>query len=264
MFALKGGKAAGAGMDGGVFWGLAVLAAVLVGMGKGGMPVVGMLSVPVLALVMSPVVAAGLMLPVYVVSDMFGLYAYRHAFDKRVLAIMLPGATLGVAFGYFTATVVSEELVTVLVGLIGVVFALNILLRRNLQVEPRRAEVAPGVFWGAITGFTSFVSHSGGPPYQVYTLPLGMKKAVFAGTSTIAFAYINAVKLIPYYLLGQINLASLEKALVLMPVAAVSVFAGVRLVKWLPERLFFQLVTWALLLVSVKLVWDGLRSLIAT
>lgn len=263
MFALKGGKAAGAGMDGGVFWGLAVLAAVLVGMGKGGMPVVGMLSVPVLALVMSPVAAAGLMLPVYVVSDMFGLYAYRHAFDKRVLAIMLPGATLGVAFGYFTATLVSEELVTVLVGLIGVAFALNILLRRNVQVDPRRAEVAPGVFWGAVAGFTSFVSHSGGPPYQVYTLPLGMKKAVFAGTSTIAFAYINAIKLIPYYLLGQINLASLEKALVLMPVAAVSVFAGVRLVKWLPERLFFQLVTWALLLVSVKLVWDGLRSLIA-
>lgn len=263
MFALKGGKAAGASMDGGVFWGLAVLAAVLVGMGKGGMPVVGMLSVPVLALVMSPVAAAGLMLPVYVVSDMFGLYAYRHAFDKRVLAIMLPGATLGVAFGYFTATLVSEELVTVLVGLIGVVFALNILLRRNVQVEPRRAEVVPGVFWGAVAGFTSFVSHSGGPPYQVYTLPLGMKKAVFAGTSTIAFAYINAIKLIPYYLLGQINLASLEKALVLMPVAAVSVFAGVRLVKWLPERLFFQLVTWALLLVSVKLVWDGLRSLIA-
>ena len=250
-------------MDGALFWSLAVLAAVLVGMGKGGMPVVGMLSVPVLALVVSPVTAAGLMLPVYVVSDMFGLYAYRHAFDKRVLAIMLPGATLGVAFGYFTATLVSEELVTVLVGLIGVVFALNILLRRNVQVEPRRAEVAPGVFWGAVAGFTSFVSHSGGPPYQVYTLPLGMKKAVFAGTSTIAFAYINAIKLIPYYLLGQINLASLEKALVLMPVAAVSVFAGVRLVKWLPEKLFFQLVTWTLLLVSVKLVWDGLASVMA-
>ena len=257
------GLATGTGMDGALFWGLAVLAAVLVGMGKGGMPVVGMMSVPVLALVVSPVTAAGLMLPVYVVSDMFGLYAYRHAFDKRVLAIMLPGATLGVAFGYFTATLVSEELVTVLVGLIGVVFALNILLRRNVQVGPRRAEVAPGVFWGAVAGFTSFVSHSGGPPYQVYTLPLGMKKAVFAGTSTIAFAYINAIKLIPYYLLGQINLASLEKALVLMPVAAVSVFAGVRLVKWLPEKLFFQLVTWTLLLVSVKLVWDGLASVMA-
>ena len=123
--------------------------------------------------------------------------------------------------------------------------------------------MAPGLFWGTIAGFTSSVSHSGGPPYQVYTLPLGMKKAVYAGTSTIAFAYVNAIKLIPYYLLGQITLHSLEKVLVLMPVAAVSVFAGVRLVKWLPEKLFFQLVTWTLLLVSVKLVWDGLASVMA-
>lgn len=244
-------------MDGMVFWALAILAAILVGMGKGGMPVVGMLSVPVLALAMHPVAAAGLLLPVYVISDMFGLYAYRHAFDRRVLAIIIPGMTLGVVLGYFTATMVSEALVTVLIGSIGLVFALNLLLRRGVVSEPRQAKVALGLFWGAVTGFTSFVSHSGGPPYQVYTMPLGMRKAVFAGTSTIAFAYVNAIKLIPYYMLGQISLQSLEKVLVLMPVAAVSVFMGVRLVKMLPEKLFFQMVTWALLLVSIKLIWDG-------
>jgi uncharacterized membrane protein YfcA len=242
------------------FWALAGVAAVLVGMGKGGLPVVGMLSVPVLALVMSPVAAAGLLLPVYVVSDMFGLYAYRHAFDRRVLAIILPGATIGILIGYLTASVVSEAWVTVLIGVIGVVFALNLLIRRKAVVE-RRAEVVPGTFWGVVTGFTSFVSHSGGPPYQVFTLPLGMPKAVYAGTSTIAFAYINAVKLIPYYMLGQINLISLEKVLVLMPIAAASVFLGVRLVKYLPEKLFFQLITWTLLIVSIKLIWDGYRGL---
>lgn len=246
-------------MFGAEFWALAVVAAVLVGMGKGGLPVVGMLSVPVLALAMSPVAAAGLLLPVYVVSDMFGLYAYRHAFDRRVLAIILPGATIGILIGYLTASVVSEAWVTVLIGVIGVVFALNLLIRRKV-VEARRAEVVPGTFWGVVTGFTSFVSHSGGPPYQVFTLPLGLTKAVYAGTSTIAFTYINAVKLIPYYMLGQINLVSLEKALVLMPIAAVSVFLGVRLVKWLPEKLFFQLITWALLVVSIKLIWDGYRA----
>jgi uncharacterized protein len=244
-------------MDGALFWSLAVLAAIFVGMGKGGMPVIGMLSVPILALVMHPVTAAGLMLPVYVVSDMFGLYAYRHAFDRRVLAIMVPGMTLGVVIGYLTATEVSEAWVTLLIGLIGVVFALNNMLRHKVKLEPKRAEVAPGLLWGTVTGFTSFVSHSGGPPYQVYTLPLGMTKAIFAGTSTIAFAYVNAIKLIPYYMLGQLTLTSLEKVLVLMPVAAISVFAGVWLVKLLPEQLFFRLVTWALLLVSLKLMWDG-------
>ena len=248
-------------MDGYGFWVAAVLAAALVGMGKGGVPIVGMLSVPVMALVMNPVMAAGMLLPVYVVSDMFGLYAYRHAFDRRVLAIVLPGAVAGIAFGWATARIVPETAVTALIGLIGVAFALNLLLRHKVKAEPTRAEVAPGLFWGAVTGFTSFVSHSGGPPYQVYTLPLGMPKAVFAGTSTIAFAVINAVKLVPYWQLGQLSAGNLKHAALLFVPSVVAVFAGVRLVQWLPERLFFQLVTWSLLLISLKLVWDGARGL---
>ena len=244
------------------FWGLAVLAAALVGMGKGGVPIVGMLSVPVMALVMNPVMAAGMLLPVYVVSDMFGLYAYRHAFDRRVLAIIVPGAVVGIGIGWATATIVPEAAVTLLVGVIGLAFALNLILRRPVVAEPRRPEVAKGLFWGTVTGFTSFVSHAGAPPYQVYTLPLGMPKAVFAGTSTIAFTVINAVKLIPYYALGQLSLSNLKMAAVLSVPAAIEVFAGVRLVKVMPERLFFRLVTWALLLISLKLIWDGARGLI--
>ncbi|MBE2275749.1 MAG: sulfite exporter TauE/SafE family protein [Rhodobacteraceae bacterium] len=248
-------------MDGWGFWTAAVIASVLVGMGKGGMPLVGMLGVPVLALAISPVTAAGLLLPVYVVSDMFGLYAYRHAFSGRVLAIVVPGAVVGIGLGWATAHLVPEAAVTLLVGLIGSVFALVSLLRRDPGGPPRRAEVAPGLFWGAVTGFTSFVSHSGGPPYQVYTLPLRMEKTVFAGTATIAFAIINAVKLIPYWALGQLSAESLQHAVLLFVPAAVAVFVGLRLVRILPARAFFGLVTWALLIVSAKLVWDGVRGL---
>ncbi|MFZ1467715.1 MAG: sulfite exporter TauE/SafE family protein [Paracoccaceae bacterium] len=249
-------------MDGYGFWVAAVLAAMLVGAGKGGMPVVGMLGVPVLALVIPPGVAAGLLLPVYVVSDMFGLYAYRRAFDGRVLAIMLPGAMAGIFVGWATAHLVPAAAVTVLIGTIGTVFAANLLVRRGGHGAPRRAEVAPGLFWGAVTGFTSFVSHSGGPPWQVYTLPLGMQKAVFAGTSTIAFAIINAVKLLPYWQLGQLSSENLHVAALLFAPAVLAVFGGVRLVQWLPEAVFFRAVTWALLAVSVKLIWDGGRALL--
>ncbi len=243
------------------FWAAAGVAAILVGMAKGGVPVVGMLAVPVMALVMSPVMAAGLLLPVYVVSDMFGLYAYRHAFDRRVLAIVIPGATVGIGIGWATASLVPEAAVTLVVGVIGFVFALNLILRRPVVAEPKRAEVAPGLFWSAVAGFTSFVSHAGAPPYQVYTLPLGMTKAVFAGTTTIAFAAINLVKLVPYYALGQLNVGNLKVAAVLSVPAALAVFVGLRVVMVLPERLFFRLVTWALLLISIKLIWDGARGL---
>lgn len=237
-------------------WAMAVLAAVSVGMAKGGLPMISSLSVPLLAGVMNPVAAAGLLLPVYIVSDIFGLIAYRREFDARVLKIMVPATAIGVALGGATAKIVPEAAVTALVGVIGVVFALNALIRPRLSGTVGAPKLVPGLIWGTITGFTSFVSHSGGPPYQAYTIPLNLPRTVFAGTSTILFAWVNAIKLIPYFMLGQINTGSLETALMLAPFAAVAVFGGVKLVRIIPHEAFYKLVTWALLLISLKLLWD--------
>ncbi|MDP2063648.1 MAG: sulfite exporter TauE/SafE family protein [Phaeovulum sp.] len=237
-------------------WVLAVAAAVLVGLSKGGLPVVSMLAVPMLALVMSPVAAAGLLLPVYVVSDMFGLWAWRKAYDRRVLAIVAPAAVLGIGLGWATASMVSDRMVGGLVGLIGTLFALNAIIRPRIG-GAREARPGPGIFWGTIAGFTSFVSHSGGPPWQIYALPLGMDKLVFAGTSTILFAWINAVKLVPYYALGQLSGESLRLAVLLMAPAALAVLTGVRLVRVIPQDKFFRIVTWALLAMSLSLLWKA-------
>ncbi len=246
-------------MEGWFFWVMAVISATVVGMGKGGLPVIGMMGVPVLALAISPITAAGLLLPVYVVSDIFALYAYRSNFDRRVLLILGAGVTIGVAVGWATASITPEWAVTGMVGIIGAVFATNLLIART--APPARApKVRGGLFWGTIMGFTSFVSHSGTPPFQVYVQPLQMPKLVYAGTSTILFAYLNAIKLVPYTALGQFSVENLRLSVMLMPAAALAVFAGVRLVKYMPERLFFQIVTWALLLVSIKLIWDGARG----
>jgi uncharacterized protein len=247
-------------MSGWEFWVVAVIAAGLTGMGKGGLPMVGLLTVPVLSLVISPVAAAGLILPVYVISDGFALYAYRKVFDRRVLVIACVAMTLGVGLGWATARLIPEVWVTVLVGVISVVFALYQLLLKPVTAASTRAEWGSGLFWCTIAGFTSFVSHAGGPPFQVWTLSLGMRKAVFAGTATIAFAYINAIKLVPYFLLGQINLDSLEVGLWLAAPAVAAVFFGVWVVKRLPERLFFQIVTWSLLLIGLELIWKGLTG----
>ena len=248
-------------MEGWGFWIAAVVASALVGAGKGGIPIVGMLGVPVLALVIPPGLAAGLLLPVYVVSDMFGLWAYRKDYDARVLAIALPGALAVIGVGWATASIVPEAAVRVLIGVIGLAFALNLLMRRGVMAKPRPPRVGPGLFWGAMTGFTSFVSHAGAPPWQVFTLPLGLSRSVFAGTSTIAFAVINAAKLPPYWQLGLLSPTNLKVAAMLFLPACIAVFAGVGLVKRLPEKLFFRLVVWAFLLISVKLVWDGVRVL---
>lgn len=247
-------------MDGTAFWIAGSVAAMLVGLSKGGLPVVGMLAVPVLALAIPPVAAAGLLLPVYVASDMIGLYAYRRAFDRRVLAILAPAAVVGIGLGWLTAAAVPERLVTGLVGAIGAVFAVTLLFGRRPGGEGRKARVGPGIFWGALTGYTSFVSHAGAPPYQVYVLPLRLDKTVFAGTTTVLFAFVNAVKLIPYWALGQLSVANLKVAALLSLPAVAAVAAGVALVRVLPERLFFRLVSWALLAVSLTHLWDAVTG----
>jgi hypothetical protein len=191
------------------------------------------------------------------VSDIFGVYAYRHRFDWRNLSILAPAATLGIGIGWATASLVNERAVTALVGAIGLSFALSLVFRRGSEGPARRAEVAPGIFWGAITGFTSFVSHAGAPPYQVYVLPQRLEKLVYAGTTTLLFAFVNAVKLVPYWALGQLSPGNLRVAAVLSVPAVASVFLGVRLVKILPPVLFFRIVTWALLLISLRLLWEA-------
>jgi uncharacterized membrane protein YfcA len=153
----------------------------------------------------------------------------RRAFDRRVLSILVPATTLGVGLGWLTASVIPEPVVEGLVGLIGAVFAANLLLRRGEDPPARPANRLAGTVWGAVSGFTSFVSHAGGPPYQIFVLPLRLEKTVFAGTTTILFAYVNAIKLLPYWALGQLSPASLKVAAVLTVPAVVSVFLGVGL-----------------------------------
>lgn len=236
------------------FFLLAALAALLVGLSKGGLSMAGSLGTPLLAMVISPVKAAALLLPIFVVSDWFGLYAYRHEFDRRNLLILIPAAIAGIGIGWLSSAVVSEHMVGLLIGMIGIAFCLNAWRLRHHALPPRPADIPRGLFWGAIAGFTSFVSHSGGPPYQVYVLPQKLSKTVFAGTTTITFAAINLVKLLPYWQLGQLDLANLKISVLLMPIAVAGTFAGVWLVRIIPERAYFLLIHAALFLLSIALV----------
>lgn len=242
-------------MEGVGFWVVAVVASVAVGLSKGGLPVVAMMSVPILSLVMPPLQAAGLLLPIYIVSDWFGVWAYRRAYDLRVLKIMFPATAVGIGIGWATANLFSEAMVGGVIGALGSTFAASRLLGWGAAAEAQKARVIPGLIWGTAAGFTSFVSHAGGPPYQIYTVPLRLPKAVFAGTSTILFTWVNTVKLPAYWSIGILSFDSLHIAVWLCLPATLAVFAGVRLVKLLPEKLFYTLVLWALFLLSLRMLW---------
>lgn len=236
------------------------LAAFTVGMSKGGLPALGILGVPLMALVMSPVLGAALLLPIYLATDVVGLWLYRRDHSARNLAILVPAGLAGVAFGWAIASRVSDAFVGLLVGLVGLGFCADAWRRRRRVAPPRPADVPRGVVWGALAGFASFVSHSGGPPFQIYVLPQQLEKLAFAGTSTILFAILNWAKVLPYWRMGSFAAIDPELPLLVLPVGILGVFVGARLTRILSDGLFFALVQLALFTVSLKLVADALPS----
>lgn len=242
---------------------IAVVSAFVVGLSKGGLPSVGTLAVPLLALVISPVTAAALLLPIFVASDMVGLYLYRRDYSARNLAILTPAAIVGVAIGWYFSASLSSVFIGMLVGAVGVLFCLNAWFgERYRAARVRSADVPGGVFWGVLTGLTSFVSHSGAPPFQMYVLPQRLEKMTFAGTSTILFTIVNAVKLVPYWQLNQFSHFDAPLVLGLAVPAIIGTIAGRQLTRMLPDGLFFRLIQITLLLLSLKLIRDYIASLI--
>jgi uncharacterized protein len=245
-----------------LFWALAALATFLVGASKGGLPGVGILGVPVLAQAIPAGEAAGLLLPLFIVSDVYGLWLYRKNFDLGTIKLIVVAACIGIAVGWAAARFNNDALVKLIVGLIGLWYTADLVWKNNRKVEvmPRPPSVPRGLFWGSIAGFTSFVAHAGGTPYQMYALPLKLDKMTYAGTATITFAIINLLKMPPYWMLGQVNVGSLKICAYLAPVALFGAWAGFKLTKLLPEKAFFKFVELALFLVSLKLIWDAAKG----
>ncbi|GAB4398708.1 MAG: sulfite exporter TauE/SafE family protein [Rhodoferax sp.] len=240
--------------------GLAWVAALLVGASKGGLPMVGMLAVPLMALHMPAVQATVLLLPIFVISDLAGLWLYRRAFSAPNLRILIPAGLVGVFLGWLTAAQVSDRVVVALIGGMGVVFCLNAWLGRKVVGQPKPARAVPGLAWGMTAGFASFIAHAGGPPFQMYVLPQRLDKAEFAGTATWFFAAINAAKILPYHQLRPYSLEQLSAAAMLVPCALIGAVTGAWLTRRLADRWFFTLVQLSLLLVSVQLLWEALAS----
>lgn len=243
-----------------MFYAAALPAVVLVGLSKGGFGgAVGFAGVPLMALVMPPVQAAAILLPILILMDIVSLWSWRGVYDRGVLAAMLPGSLLGIGIGWATAAVVTADAIKLLVGLVGMIFV----LRWALQVMrhgaghvalPNRIAAA---FWGTVAGFTRFIAHVGGPPFQVYAMPLRMDPKLFTGTSVVFFAVTNTVKLVPYFALGQFDATNLAASAVLMPVAPVATLAGAWLVRRMRAEIFYPFSYATVAVIAVKLLYDG-------
>lgn len=253
------------------FYAIAIPAVILIGLSKGGLGgAMALLGVPLLALAVPPVQAAAILLPILILMDIVSLWTWRGDKDAVTLRIMVPGALLGIAIGWLTAAIVTDGLIRLIVGLVALAFFLDYVRgrwtaqrnRAGQALEGRPHNKAKGVFWGAVSGFTSFVAHAGGPPYQVYTLPLRQSPPTYTGTSVRFFAIMNAVKVLPYFMLGQFDVQNLAASAVLMPVAPLATLAGAWLVRRMNARVFYPVMYGMVFVAALKLIYDGIAAFI--
>ena len=234
-----------------VFYGVAAIAVILVGVAKGGFAGLGAAAMPILVLVMDPAPAAAMLLPILIAQDVVSVWAFRREFDLATLKLMVPGGLVGVFLGWLFATAVPVEAVRGLVGLIAVVFGFYRLAMGKGMSMGFKGGLPNwvGSFWGGVSGFTSQVAHAGGPPFQVWALSRNFPPAIFIGTSSIFFAILNWLKVPAYFALGQFTAANMKLTMVFMPLAIASTVAGVWLVRRISPARFNSLI--ALLMVGV-------------
>lgn len=244
-----------------LFYILAPIAVLIAGISKSGFGTgLGVLAVPLMAIVIPPAQAAAIMLPLLCVMDIFNVWQYRRSWDRENLVILLPAALVGIALGSFTFRYLSDAHIRILIGVIAIFFVGIFFFERTNQTKtsPDRKR---GSFWGLIAGFASFGVHAGGPPVSIYLLPQRLEKSIYVGTTVIYFTVGNYVKLVPYYFLGQLNLENLTTSLWLSPVIPFGLWLGLMLHKKVNERWFYNLAYLFLLLAGAKLLTDGFSAL---
>jgi uncharacterized membrane protein YfcA len=247
-----------------LFYAIAVPVVLLTGISKTGVPgLFGGMAVPLFSLVMAPAQAAALMLPILCFIDLFGLRAFKGIYDRRNMPILLTGLAIGIVFGMLVFTTLPRDWTRVLIGVISVAFALNNLFGWARHRPPARASWPRGVAWSSVSGLTSFVAHAGGPPIMAYLLPQKLDRKIYVGTTVWFFFFSNYAKILPYAYLGQLDVANLATALILLPLVPVGVWLGVVVQGKLNERIFYQVSYWSMLAIGIKLLYDGTKGLLA-
>jgi len=244
------------------FYLLAIPAVLIVGLAKGGFSGMGALGMPMLALAIDPVRAAGILLPILIAQDVIGVAAFRKTWDGRILAIMLPSAIVGVVLGWWFAASVSSRAVLIAVGAISIVFGLYRLWAESggRIAAPSNSPAWVGTLFGVATGFTSQIAHAGGPPFQMWVMPRRLPRDVLIGTTAIFFAALNWIKVPAYVALGQFTWPNMLTTLTLLPFALIGSLAGVLLVRRIAMDRFYTLIYLLMVLAGAKLLWDGIAA----
>ncbi|MCE8537805.1 sulfite exporter TauE/SafE family protein [Ruegeria pomeroyi] len=243
------------------FFAVTIPAVIFAGISKGGFGSgVAFASASILAIYLDPGQALALMLPLLMLIDLATLKPYWRRWSGPDARLLILGGLPGVALGALLYHATDADLLRLLIGGISLAFVAWQMARGRGWVREFTSRLPPmaGLLAGTVAGFTSFVSHAGGPPAAVYLLSQRLGKTEFQATTVLTFWALNIAKFIPYAWLGMFTLDTARAGLLLAPFALLGAWLGVKAHHLVPERAFFALAHVMLTLTGVKLIWDAL------
>lgn len=244
-----------------MFFALAIPAVIFAGISKGGFGSgAAFAATPLMALIVEPAVAIGLLLPLLMLMDVSALRPYWGKWNARDSWRMILGSLPGVAIATYVYSQADADVLRLLLGLISIGFVIFQIARGQGWIRTRRDPLGAGVgvFAGMVAGFTSFIAHAGGPPAAIYLLSQGLSKTAYQATSVIVFWAINIFKAVPYAITGIFTWEILTLDLYLAPFAFFGVWLGVKAHHMIPERPFFMITYVLLAITGAKLIFDAL------
>lgn len=184
---------------------LVAVASLLLGFNKAGVAgTLGPFVTVIMVLAMPADQAVGLLLPMLIAADSFALAAYWRKWETKLLWPLLAAAIVGIAFGTFVITHISEEALQRLIAVALLLFAVVYIKQRGVSI-PSKHHRPWAMVAGTTAGFTSSVAHAGGPPIIVYLMGVGLEPKRFVGTTVALFAMINILKVPSYLLAGLLD-----------------------------------------------------------
>jgi len=223
----------------------------------GGFAIIG---IPLLALVMDPLVAGAFLAPLFCVGDVVALRYWRPStWSRPDLQILVPAQLVGMGLGFVALNVANRSLFAIAIALITLLFTAHWFTGGRMVVKRPRS-LGKGVAAGIASGATSMVAHAGGPPVAMYLLPLGLPKSVYAGTTYLFFVVSNFAKVGPWLVLAPPTAELWWLMALSIPVIVIGVWLGWRLHERLDQRQMYSVCYALLVVVALKLLWDGLKG----
>jgi uncharacterized membrane protein YfcA len=240
-----------------LFYVLALMAVILLGLSKGGFFGLGLMGLPLMSLYVPPLQAAAILLPTLMAQDVLTVWTYRRDWSAWNLKIMIPSMAAGMFVAWLFAAAMTAAPIRLAVGLIAAMFVVRHWLGARFERLTPRPNVATGIVFGAIGGFTTMLANAGGPAWQMHLLPQKLDKLTYVGTFTMLFASSNILKIPAYSSLGQFSWDNLFVGAVLLPVAVLANYAGIRLVRHTPTEMFYRIIFILMFAIALTLIYQG-------